>query len=195
MTANVLVEVDLDDEICTYVLAGAEGSMHDSAVMRFAVIEDLQLINNRLVLADAGFGGRHGLLTPFVGAMYRLRDFRERGEQPANMHEAYNLHHAQLRSAVGRVIGQWKPGLFNFIKLRGELPEVIQQRRWQELTLNEQEVMQNAADRAQALLPTHSGVQWRRFIGDWIWEEEDISIDEEIEYPEESSENGDLSGS
>ncbi|KAG5763432.1 hypothetical protein H9Q73_014365 [Fusarium xylarioides] len=53
---KVLVEVDLDDEIFTYVLAGAEGPMHDSAVLSVACTEALELKNNRLVLANAGFG-------------------------------------------------------------------------------------------------------------------------------------------
>ncbi|KAL7758407.1 hypothetical protein ACKLNR_012934 [Fusarium oxysporum f. sp. zingiberi] len=105
---NVLVEVDLDDEIFTYILAGAEGSMHDSAVMRFACTSDLELKNNRLVLADAGFGARQGLLTPYVGPTYHLKEWREAGNNPTSLKEAYNLRHAELRNVVERVIGQCK---------------------------------------------------------------------------------------
>ncbi|KAF4331891.1 hypothetical protein FBEOM_14329 [Fusarium beomiforme] len=108
ISQNVLMEVDLDDEIFTYILAGAEGSMHDSAVMRFACALDLELKNNRLVLADAGFGARQGLLTPYVGPTYHLKEWQEAGNNPTSLKEAYNLRHAELRNVVERVIGQCK---------------------------------------------------------------------------------------
>ncbi|KAG5764075.1 hypothetical protein H9Q73_014361 [Fusarium xylarioides] len=96
ISQNVLVEVDLDDEIFTYVLAGAEGSMHDSAVMSFACTEDLELKNNRLVLANAGFGACQGLLTLYIGITYHLQEWREAGRSLTSLKEAYNLCYAEL---------------------------------------------------------------------------------------------------
>jgi hypothetical protein len=57
-----------------YVLPGWEGSAHDSRVLSHALAHDFHIPEGKYYLADAGYGLRQGLLTPYRGVRYHLRE-------------------------------------------------------------------------------------------------------------------------
>ena len=54
-------------------------------------------------LADAGYGIRQGILSPYRGVRYHLNEFR--GHIPENEKELYNLRHSSLRTSIERGFG------------------------------------------------------------------------------------------
>ena len=57
----------------SYVLAGAEGSLHDSVLLRRALMKSFRLPKGRFSLADAGFGSRRGIIShiPGLGIIFK----------------------------------------------------------------------------------------------------------------------------
>ncbi|KAI7953565.1 hypothetical protein MJO28_006112 [Puccinia striiformis f. sp. tritici] len=101
---NVLAVVNFDMEFL-YVLAGWEGSAHDSRVIADAFTKVFSIPDGKYYLADAGYGIQLGLITPFRAVRYHLKEQATCGLKPANPKELFNLCHASLRNVVERIFG------------------------------------------------------------------------------------------
>ncbi|XP_040943430.1 uncharacterized protein [Gossypium hirsutum] len=104
MTQNVLATITFDLKFA-YVLAGWEGSAHDSRILSDALSRPrgLRIPEGKYYLADAGYGIRIGCITPYRGVRYHLKEFDAEG--PENAKELFNLRHSSLRITVERVFG------------------------------------------------------------------------------------------
>ncbi|KNE97466.1 hypothetical protein PSTG_09300 [Puccinia striiformis f. sp. tritici PST-78] len=107
LSQNVLGVVDFDMKF-TYMMVGWEGSAHDSRVLGSAMSEDFSIPNSSFYLADAGYSLGKGMLVPYRGVRYHLRENAQAGQRPANKEELFNLRHAMLRNVVERTFGTWK---------------------------------------------------------------------------------------
>ena len=67
-------------------------------VFHSAVSRDLHILEGRYLLADAGYEGATGLLTPYRGARYHLQEYGVINRRPRHHTELYNLRHSQLES-------------------------------------------------------------------------------------------------
>ncbi|KAJ1680969.1 hypothetical protein LUZ63_022717 [Rhynchospora breviuscula] len=103
-THNNLVACTFDLKL-TYVLAGWEGSAHDSKVLQDALSRDDRLLipRGRYYLADAGYALTPSFITPYRGVRYHLKEYSI--HPPENEKELFNLRHSSLRNAVERSIG------------------------------------------------------------------------------------------
>jgi hypothetical protein len=104
---NVLAAVNFHFEF-VYVLAGWEGSAHDTCVFNDATSKGLNIPNKRFFLADAGYGLQPGLMTPYRAVRYHLKEQASAGLRPSTRKELYNLRHATLRNIVERLFGCFK---------------------------------------------------------------------------------------
>ncbi|KAH1047135.1 hypothetical protein J1N35_037919, partial [Gossypium stocksii] len=104
MTQNVLAAITFDLKF-SYVLAGWEGSAHDSRILSDALSRPrgLRIPEGKYYLADAGYGIRNGYITPYRGVRYHLKEFSDQG--PENAKELFNLRHSSLRITIERVFG------------------------------------------------------------------------------------------
>lgn len=93
------------DKTFAYVLAGAEGSMHDNGLIQEALGRTFRLPTGRYFLEDSGLGRRRGLLTPYPGVFYHQEEKREAGVPPASEKELYNTMHASNRVIVENAFG------------------------------------------------------------------------------------------
>lgn len=191
ISQNILAAVSFKG-LFVYVLAGAEGSVNDSSLIRIARTMSLHVPRGRFYLADAGFRSRQGILIPFPRVRYHLQDWGEASERPSNSMELYNLRHAQLRSVIEHVFRRYKrkfkiirhsapeyaytdqikiiyavTGLFNFIMLGGKEPLGIGQD--DTLTPEKQYALAAARHRADAVIPEFNGVDMRQLIANWLW--------------------------
>ena len=107
LAQNVFAAVRFDGSF-SYVLAGAEGSMHDARLCTLAFSRGFRVPDGRYYLADAGFGNRSGLIVPFQHCRYHLQDWRDSQMRPENARELYNLRHSRLRTCVEQVFGMLK---------------------------------------------------------------------------------------
>ncbi|KAJ3698464.1 hypothetical protein LUZ61_002169 [Rhynchospora tenuis] len=103
-TMNILVACSFDMKF-TYVLAGWEGSAHDSTVLQDALHRDdkLKVPQGRYYLADAGYALSPSFLTPYRGVRYHLKEYSN--NPPEDLKELYNHRHSSLRNVVERTIG------------------------------------------------------------------------------------------
>ncbi|XP_031126993.1 protein ALP1-like [Ipomoea triloba] len=103
-TQNVFAAVTFDLRFC-YVLARWEGSAHDSRVLNDALTRPnrFKIPEGKYYLGDAGYGIRNGILTPYRGVRYHLKEFS--GHRPENKKELFNLRHSSLRTTIERVFG------------------------------------------------------------------------------------------
>lgn len=93
----------------TYVLAGWEGSIADGFLFSKAVDESgLVIPEGKFYLADAGFATTTGLLLPYRGVRYHLREWAQGNQKPQNRNELYNLRHSSARNVIERVFGVMK---------------------------------------------------------------------------------------
>ncbi|KAK5836871.1 hypothetical protein PVK06_012675 [Gossypium arboreum] len=92
-TQNVLAAITFDLKF-SYVLAGWEGSAHDSRILSDAPSRPrgLRILEGKYYLADAGYGIRNGFITPYHGVRYHLKKFSAQG--PENANELFNLRHS-----------------------------------------------------------------------------------------------------
>jgi hypothetical protein len=104
ISQNILAAVNFNFEF-VYVLAGWEGSAHDTRVFNDATSKALKIPGNKYFLADAGYGLRKGLMTPYRAVRYHLKEQAAAGLRPKNKKELYNLRHATLRNIVERIFG------------------------------------------------------------------------------------------
>lgn len=115
VSQNVFAAVQFDGRF-SYVLAGAEGSINDSRLLTIAMIEKhFHVPDNRYYLADAGFGGRKGIIVPFAGTLYHLQDWRKAGKKPKSRKELYNHRHSSARVKVEQAFG-WLKHMFKIIR-------------------------------------------------------------------------------
>lgn len=93
----------------TYVLAGWEGSAHDTRLLRSAVThqrDKLIVPKDKYYLGDAGFPLVPGFLVPFRGTKYHLKEID--GRMPTSPKEIFNFRHSQLRNVIERTFGLLK---------------------------------------------------------------------------------------
>jgi len=64
--------------------------------------------DHKYFLADAGYGLQHGLMTPFRGVQYHLKEQASGALRPGTAKELYNLRHASLRNVIERLFGCMK---------------------------------------------------------------------------------------
>jgi hypothetical protein len=121
LSQNVLVAVDFQMNFL-YVLAGWEGSAHDSRVLNSAKAKGFEALPGRYYVADAGYSNTPMTLTPYRGVRYHLREQAQANMKPQNAKELYNLRHAALRNVVERAIGVFKNRFRYFEAGRRSLP-------------------------------------------------------------------------
>ncbi|XP_039063834.1 uncharacterized protein LOC120208686 [Hibiscus syriacus] len=103
-------QVNRDDERENYInsilyTAGWEGSAHDSRILTdaFARPRGFSIPEGKYYLADAGYGIRNGIISPYRGVRYHLKELSN--HRPENAKELFNLRHSSLRTTVERVFG------------------------------------------------------------------------------------------
>ncbi|KAI5336060.1 hypothetical protein L3X38_026194 [Prunus dulcis] len=86
-----------------YVLAGWEGSAHDSRVLKDALSRrnGLKVPTGYYYLVDAGYTNGTGFLAPFRGQRYHLNDWRD-GHRPETPNEFFNMKHSSARNVIER---------------------------------------------------------------------------------------------
>lgn len=104
ISQNALASCTLDMYFF-YILPGWKGSAADGRVLENAVVQDFPQLPGRLYLADAGYGLKSGILTPYRGVRYRLREQVRSHLQPKTKEEFFNLRHSQLRNVIERIFG------------------------------------------------------------------------------------------
>jgi len=108
LTQNVLAVCNFDMEF-TYVLAGWEGSAHDTAVWRDAQFyKGFKTPYGKYWLGDAGYANTDTILVPYRGTRYHLKEQRLASKKPENPKELFNLRHASLRNVIERIFGVLK---------------------------------------------------------------------------------------
>lgn len=108
LTQNVLAVCDFDMRF-TYVLAGWEGSAHDTAVWRDAqYYKGFTTLSGKYWLGDAGYPNTDTILVPYRGTRYHLKEQRLASKKPENYKELFNLRHASLRNVIERIFGVLK---------------------------------------------------------------------------------------
>ncbi|CAJ2651574.1 unnamed protein product [Trifolium pratense] len=107
-TQNVLAACTFDLKF-TYVLAGWEGSASDSRIIKNALTREdkLKIPQGKYYLVDVGFMLTSGLITPYRGVQYHLKEYSAKNP-PQNYKELFNLRHASLRNAIERAFGVLK---------------------------------------------------------------------------------------
>ncbi|KAM3308938.1 hypothetical protein P3S67_010682 [Capsicum chacoense] len=100
-TQNVLAVINFNLKLL-YVLAGWEGSTHDSRILNDAleIPHGLQIPQDKYYLVDAGYGLRKGFIPPYYGIRYHLQEYSDCPLQ--NEKKLFNLRHASVRSSVER---------------------------------------------------------------------------------------------
>ncbi|KAL0550168.1 hypothetical protein IC582_014671 [Cucumis melo] len=100
------------DMLVIYVMFGWEGLANDSRIL----LECIKNPENKFpmpkrdqyYLIDLGYSNMPGLLAPFRGQGYHLRDFRERGYRPRGREEVFNYRHSSLRNVIECCFGMLK---------------------------------------------------------------------------------------
>jgi hypothetical protein len=190
---NVFAAVLFDTRFA-YVLAGAEGSMHDNKLLAEALDRSFVLPEARIFLADAGFGQRRGLILPFPETRYHLQEWARGGRAPETPEELFNLRHSRIRNVVERTFGivkrKWKIlrsaapeyslnsqidivyalcGLWNFLVLDGVEPAEVDEVEISMLSATQKETLERARQRALTSIGTKSSAAIRRQITDYLW--------------------------
>lgn len=181
-------------EAFAYVLAGAEGSIHDNRMLREALARSFRLPVARFYLADAEFGMRQGILTPFVGRRYHLEEQHTIGQDPATAKELYNLHHTRALGVVERVFGKVKRkwevlrstppqysvgdqrdlvyavcGLWNFLLYDGKEP--CEGYELKALTDRQRSVLEEARQRCGQRVGGQGSAELREEIRHYLWDQ------------------------
>ena len=105
LSQNVLAVCDFDMKF-TYVLAGWEGSAHDTAVWRDAKLHNgFTTPPGKYWLGDAGYANTDTILVPYRRTRYHLKEQRLSKQRPETAKELFNLRHAALRNVIERIFG------------------------------------------------------------------------------------------
>jgi hypothetical protein len=108
ISQNVLAVCDFD-MMFIYILAGWEGSAHDSRVLMDARLNrGLNPPLGRYYLGDAGYSNSEYVMVPYRGVRYHLKEQRLAAQRPQNAKELFNLRHASLRNVIERIFGVFK---------------------------------------------------------------------------------------
>jgi hypothetical protein len=199
ISQNIFVAVTFDG-LFVYVLAGVEGSYHDSRLLREALSRTFWLPERRFYLADSGFANIRGMMIPYAG-IYHLADARQRDQRPANEEELFNLRHAQLRTRVEQILGllkrKWKiirtsapeytfhmqieliyalTGLHNFMRLSGRSLEDYWACQLEALDEDELGALAEAADRADEVVGALEPSDLRKSVAKWLFEARDTYL-------------------
>lgn len=176
----------------TYMLAGWEGSVNDGFLYSDAVENGgLRIPQGKFYLADAGFGATTGLLVPFRGVRYHLREWAAGNDKPRSREELFNLRHASFRNVVERIFGvvkrRWRVAhetsaydlvtsakiisalvaLHNFIRKHDQedLPEPWDSDEEEENCEREEEVERGAAGQAGLVRDRIANAMWSDYEG------------------------------
>lgn len=118
---NIMVVCSFDMQF-TFVLAGWEGSAHDSRIFEEARTTSKFHFPHpppgKYYVVDAGYPQLEGYLRPYRKTTYHLPDFRRKGG-PNGPQETFNRWHSSLRGCIERVFGVWKA---RFKILRMQMP-------------------------------------------------------------------------
>ncbi|KAF2302879.1 hypothetical protein GH714_010073 [Hevea brasiliensis] len=81
------------------------GTASDSRILKNALTRQcpIKIPEGKYYLVDAGFMLRSGLITPYRGERYHLKEYSR--NPPRNARELFNLRHASLRNAIERAFG------------------------------------------------------------------------------------------
>ncbi|KAJ3685961.1 hypothetical protein LUZ61_015125 [Rhynchospora tenuis] len=106
-TMNVLAACTPDLKF-TYILVGSPGTASDSKIMKNALGRryPLTIPQGKYYLVDAGFMLKSGLITPYRGERYHLKEYSV--NPPQNYRELFNLRHSSLRNSIERAFGVLK---------------------------------------------------------------------------------------
>ncbi|KAL4586007.1 hypothetical protein LXL04_010637 [Taraxacum kok-saghyz] len=116
-TQNIMAVCDFN--MCfTFVLAGWEGTAHDTRIFNEALRrQELRFphpAGDKYYVVDAGYPNTRGYLAPYKGThiRYHLPDF-QRGQTaamctPRGSQETFNYRHSSLRNIIERTFGVWK---------------------------------------------------------------------------------------
>ncbi|XP_040952684.1 putative nuclease HARBI1 [Gossypium hirsutum] len=109
-TQNVMAVCDFN--MCfTFVMAGWEGSAHDTRIFLDAIRDPKYKFshppNGKYYLVDSGYPQMKGYLGPYRGQGYHLPDFH-RGRPVSSEEEIFNHSHSSLRSVIERTFGVLK---------------------------------------------------------------------------------------
>jgi hypothetical protein len=127
LSQNVLAACNFEMEFC-YVLAGWEGSAHDSAVIRSAQYKHGFITPpGKYWLGDAGYANTDTVLVPYRGTRYHLKEQYKSGLKPENPKELFNLRHASKRNVVERIFGVTKRK-YQILRTPSEYPMATQTR-------------------------------------------------------------------
>jgi hypothetical protein len=96
-----------------YILAGWEGSAHDSRVLADAQASHGFITpKGKYWLGDAGYGNSEFVMAPYRGVRYHLKEVKQADQKPENAKELFNLRHSSLRNVIERIFGvlkrQWQ---------------------------------------------------------------------------------------
>ncbi|XP_020571659.1 uncharacterized protein LOC110018635 [Phalaenopsis equestris] len=102
-----------DFNMCfTFVVAGWEGSAHDSRIFSFATRNRSQCFphppSGKYYLVDAGYPMQRGYLKPYPDTRYHLPDFARASGTIRGRKEMFNKRHSSLRGVIERTFGVWK---------------------------------------------------------------------------------------
>jgi len=105
---NVLAACDFSMDF-VYVMAGWEGSAHDSRVLADARSKGFAAPpGGYYYLADAGYSNSALTLVPYQKTRYHLREQARAAQKPQNEKELFNLRHSSLRNVIERTFGVLK---------------------------------------------------------------------------------------
>ncbi|KAJ8899483.1 hypothetical protein K2173_018457 [Erythroxylum novogranatense] len=92
----------------TYVLPGWEGTASDSRILKDALRRQypLKIPEGKIYLVDAGYMLKDGLITPYRGERYHLKEYSR--NPPRNLRELFNHRHSSLRNVIERAFGVLK---------------------------------------------------------------------------------------
>jgi hypothetical protein len=103
LTQNVLAVYDFDMRFL-YILAGWEGSAHNSRVLKDAQnLKGFTTPKGKYWLGDAGYSYTEFILAPYRGTRYYLKEFEAIGLRPRNAKELFNLRYIALRNIIERI--------------------------------------------------------------------------------------------
>jgi hypothetical protein len=104
-TINVMAACDFSYRFL-YVLAGFEGTAHDSRVLNEAINKyGFRIPTGKGYLADAEYAQTHQVFTPYRGVRYHLNEWGDEEERLKNKEELYNKRHSQLRISIEKIFG------------------------------------------------------------------------------------------